>query len=280
MAWQLKGNPKTVRISQKLAEQYANAEPCPDDRPLSEMRMRVYEKLMKEGSFRPMTWALAFCKEIGTTYRVNGKHTATLAARLDPLPELYATLEFYECEDLRDVARLYSTFDSKMQSRTVTDINHSFASCVPQLAAVESRTINLTPPAVAYARLQDRYRDLQPQERAEALLDHWDFAVWASELVGRNNTTHGHMKRMPVYAAMFATRQKHPKLAEDFWLAVRDESGPKPDLPDRKLARFLITHGMLLRDKDRRHRFIVSEREFFVKSLHAWNAWRRASRRT
>ncbi len=62
---------------------------------------------------------------------------------MHPLPsELYAVVEVFECDTLDDVARLYSTYDSKLQSRNVGDINRSFASCVPQLAEVDATTIN------------------------------------------------------------------------------------------------------------------------------------------
>ncbi len=249
-------------------------EAAPDDRPMSELRLRVYEKLVKEGDFRPVTWASAYCKETGATYRVNGKHTSTLFSGLEPLPELYAVVEVYECEELRDVARLYSTFDSKMQSRTVADINRSFASCVPQLAEVDSRTINTCTPAIWYSRLQDGYGHIQPQERAEALLENWNFVVWVFELLGHNNSgLKSCLKRMPVVAAMFSTYQKHPNLAEKFWTAVRDETGEKPTDPDRKLSRFLLTSGLIRQDRASR-KLIVPAREFFVKCLHSWNAWR------
>ncbi len=272
MTWKLTGTPKTQRITKKLAEQYMNTEPAPDDRPMSELRLRVYEKLARAGDFRPMTWATAYCKETGGTYRVNGKHTSTLFAGLEPLPELYAVCEVYECETLADVARLYSTFDSKMQSRTVADINRSFASCVPQLVDVDMRTINTCTPAIWYARLQENYSKMQPQERAEALLEHHNFVVWVNKMLGRSNVKQGHLKRMPVIAAMFSTFQKHPNLAENFWIQVRDETGDKPSDPDRKLSRFLLTSGLLRRD--RLKRMIVPQREFFVKCLLAWNSWR------
>lgn len=276
MSWNLVGTPKTLRVTNKLAEQYVSMEAAPDDRPLSELRLRVYEKQAKEGAFRPVTWASAYCKETGGTYRVNGKHTSTLFACLDPLPELYAVLEVYSCDSLEDVARLYSTFDSKMQSRTVADINRSFAACVPQLSEISSKIINICVPAICYARVQDNYKTIQPAERAEELLLHHDFVVWVQGMLGRDKRSCRHMLRMAVIAAMFATYQKHPKVASNFWSQVRDESGTTPDLPDRKLSRFLLTSGLIR--KDRTRKLIVPSREFFVKSLHAWNAWKKDER--
>lgn len=276
MGWKLTGHPKTQLVTTTLAKKFAEMDAAPNDRPLSEVRMRVYEKLIKEGGFRPCQWAAAYCKETGGTYRVNGKHTSTLMMGLNPLPQLYAVIEWYECDELRDVSRLYATYDSKMQSRTVSDINRSFAACVPDLAGVHQRIIDRVPSAVWYSRMQERYSVMQPAERAEALLEHCDFVLWLDKLVENTGTNCGHLRRMPVVAAIFATYQKSQRAALEFWTAVRDETGPKPECPDRKIGRWLMLNstGVSGRRKDSTSRFRVKDKEYFVKCLHAWNAYR------
>lgn len=277
MAWRLTGNPKTQVVTHTLANKFATMDPAPDDRPLSEVRLKVYEKLIKEGHFRPCSWAAAYCRETGGTYRVNGKHTSTLMAGLDaPLPDLYAVIEYYECDTLQDVSRLYATYDSKMQSRSASDIYRSFAGCVPGLKDVSGRIIDRAPTAIWYAWKQDSYRSTQPQERAEVLLDHPDFVMWVDSLIGGGGKGNGHLRRMPVMGAMFLTYQKSPKIARDFWEAVRDETGETPGLPDRKLARWLMINSSGVRGQkvSINSRFRIKDREFFVKCLHAWNAFR------
>lgn len=277
MSWKIVGHPKTQAVTTALARKFAEMEPAPHDRPLSEIRLRVYEKIIREGGFRPCQWAMAYCEATGGTYRVNGKHTSTLMSGLDlnTVPKLYAVVEVYECDSLEDVARLYSTYDSKMQSRTAGDINHSFAACVPELNGVDSRTINLCVSAFWYARVQEAYKHMQSQERAEMLLEHFDYVKWVHELLGNagNNHRNGHIKRMPVFAAMYSTFVRDPRKAQAFWESVRDETGATPSEPTRKLARFLVLNSsMNRRESAARHR--VKDREFFVKSIHAWNAWR------
>ena len=73
---------------------------------------------------------------------------------------------------------------------------------------------------------------------------------------------------------MFVTYQKSKKAATEFWTAVREETGQSPQFADRKLAKFLLTHGLrAIRHQQSRYR--VKDREFFCKSIHAWNAWRK-----
>lgn len=69
-----------------------------------------------------------------------------------------------------------------------------------------------------------------------------------------------------------ATYDRAPVVAMQFWSAVRDESAPDRNDPTRTLARFLIravVAGSNVKSKE-----ITTHREMFVKSLHAWNAFR------
>jgi hypothetical protein len=180
------------------------------------------------------------------------------------------------------VAKLYATFDSKMMSRTASDINLSFAATVSELAELPNRTINLAVAGMAYHLWgMDRASHTQPAERAELLLEHPEFVVWLDRLLtgveddrpSRQNSRH--LQRQPVVAAMFGTWQKAKVPATTFWDAVRDETGALPTLPDRKLARYLLSVGV---DKGAGVGRVrkAEPREFYVKSLHAWNAWRKS----
>lgn len=276
MSAKLTGQPKTKRINAQLVKEFHEMEAVPGDRPMSELRLRVYRQLIAQGKlFRPPEWVGAFCRETGATYRVNGKHTSAVMSGMDPLPELYAIVSYWECDTLREVSELYSTFDSRMQSRNVSDINRSFASCVPELEQVDMRTLNACATALWYAELQEGYKAIQPQERAERLLEHPDFVTWVYSLFGSNHKTHYHLKRMAVFAAMFLCHRKHPQQATKFFTAVRDETGQTPHLPDRKLAKWLLVNANI---KGRRASGMagihITDREIFVKVIHWWNAWR------
>ncbi len=279
MSWRLIGKPATQKVTKKLAKEYAEMEAAPCDRPLSERRLAVYQRILSEGGFRPCTWASALCVETGGLYRVNGKHTSMMLSGLDVVPEFFVTVEEYECDTLEDVARLYSTFDSQMQSRTAKDIYSSFAGTVPELREVANRTICLAASGMSY---KEGWEMKPAAERAELLLEHPEFVLWLNELwtAGRDDRVANgyrqskHLIRQPVVAAMFATWQKAKANASEFWSAVRDETGVSPKLPDRTLARYLLTVGVDSGSGSARVRK-AQPREFYVKCLHAWNAWRK-----
>jgi hypothetical protein len=274
--WKLIDKPRTVRVTKPIAREFAEMDAPPQDRPLNERRLLIYRRMLANESFRPVSWARCYCKETGGTYRINGKHTSTLLAGLESLPEFYAVIESYEAETLEDVARLYATFDSKTQSRTSNDINRAFAASVPELAPLPAKLISVAVTGISYAKWLDAYSTHTAADRAELLLDHTDFVLWLHDLIGGHKETYRHLYRGPVVAAMFQTWQKSHKDATTFWLAVRDETGEMPSLPDRRLAKWLSTmylsFGMGAAGPAYRR---ASSREFLVRCIHAWNAWRK-----
>ena len=276
MGWKLIGKPSTTRATKALATKFAEMETIPNDRDLSERRLMIYGRLFRAGLFRPVTWATCHCKQTGATYRVNGKHTSTMLSGMDDFSgDFYVVLEHYEADTLEDVAKLYSTFDSRDSVRTVRDINSSFSSVVPELANIPAKTIGLAVSGMSYAKHQQAAWSIPPAERAEALLDHVEFVVWLNELF-YSRAECGFLMRVPVVAAIFLSYQRSRKDASRFWEAVRDQSSPRNDTPDRKIAKWLmqnsVNFGLGASKVESRK---ASNREFLVRCLHAWNAWRK-----
>lgn len=281
MSWKLLGKPVTQKVTKKLAKEFAEMDPAPHDRPLSERRLQVYQRLLADGAFRPVTWASAICTETGGVYRVNGKHTSVLLSGIEKLPEFYVTVEEYECDTLDDVARLYSTFDSNLQSRTARDIYLSFAGTVAAFAEVPAKAIVLAVTGMAYHEWMDGDKVHQPAEKSELMLEYPEFVLWLTTLFNpraeggsKSDRNCRHLQRQPVTSAMFGTWRKSRKDAETFWQLVRDEVGTKPSDPDRKLARYLLQVGVDTGGGAKRVR-TADRREIYVKCLHAWNAWRK-----
>lgn len=281
MSWRLTDRPRTAKVTKSMAKEFAEMDSIPHDRPISERRLNVYRKILADGGFRPVAWAKCHCKETGTTYRINGKHTSILLSSLSPIPEFYATIEEYEADTLEDVAKLYATFDSQSQLRTATDIYQSFAGSSPELREIPRAIVNVSAPAISFARIQDKAYILTPAERGEAMLDQVEFIVWADGMIRSAPSGMAMLKRVPVVAAMLLTWEKDARDATAFWAAVRDETGDSPDCPDRKLGRWLSmmdvsrSHG-----KNKKKGRDADAREFFVKCLRSWNAWRKDQKDT
>ncbi len=284
MSWKQIEKPRTQLATKGLVKEFAEMDPAPYDRPLSERRLQVYHRILNNGEFRTVTWASTVCLETNNTYRVNGKHTATMLTGLDPLPEFHVTVERYQCDTLTDVGKLYNTFDSSLASRTTSDINLSFARTISELQPIGPKLINTAVAALAMYKWDAKdVARIPPAERAEELMDNIDFMKWLLKILppsgvtgrGQSSNLASRLCRASVLWAMRATYEKAPRLAEQFWLEVRDEINADRDNPTRVLARFLINATLASSGGRDKGKVPTSNREVYAKSIHAWNAWRR-----
>lgn len=275
MSWKMIGEPKTRKLTRGLAEEFSGMTPAPHDRPLNPTRCAIIKTAFEKGAFRTCEWASAFCEQTKQKYRINGKHTSTVLASMNgEFPKgLSVIVEEYKCDTLEDVANLYSTFDPRSSARSTGDINQIYAAIIPSLEDVSGRVINAVVSGIAYAIWEDGYTQQPVEDRAKLIVAGADFAVWVNDLVtGVSNDKITPIRRAAVIGAMYKTWQKAKADATEFWRAVRDETGAKPDVPDRKLAKFLSQSRISSRQQIKAK--AVSSREMYVKCIHAWNAWR------
>jgi hypothetical protein len=277
MAWKMVGEPKVRRVTRTLSDEFSQMTPAPNDRHIGPTRSSIIRRAFDMKRFRTCEWASAYCAETKQTYRVNGKHTSTILSSMNgEFPkDLSVIVEHYHCDTLEDVASLYATFDIRACGRSTGDINRSYAASVPELANLTGRIINLAVTGISYALWEETYCQHPPEDRAQLAVANKEFVVWLDEIMGSANAApYKHLRRSPVVAVMFMSYKKSKAAATEFWTAVRDETGAKPDLPDRRLAKLLLTGALHHRKADPSKKSILS-REMLVKCIHYWNAWRR-----
>lgn len=271
MSWRVISGPTPRKVTQSLADVFNNMNPAPHDRPLRNDRVQHLKAEIIGGRFRTAEWASVKCKEDGHTYRVNGKHTSHVFSQLNgetPRGTTIIVTEF-ECDKLEDVAALYSTFDTRSSVRSSGDINRIYGAVAG--LDVAARIINRCVTGMSFAIWENGYARHKADERAQLLIAHKDFVEWAIQF--QDTVRCRHLQRGPVIAAMFQTYRKNKSAAAEFWTAVRDGSGARPSVPDRKLERYLLSTSVNT-GAGARGRDAASQREVYVKCLHAWNAWR------
>lgn len=273
--WTQTISPATFPASAELIKEFVEMTPAPKDRPLQERRMKAHEESFRKGTFRSVTWAKCYCKETNKTYRINGKHTSLLLSRLETVPELFVTVEQFYAETLEDVARLYATYDNRIVSRTGADINRSYAGTMPELEAIPTRLLSAIVSGIAYHQYRDSYTSIPAADRAEKLFEMVPFAQWCHRLCGEHESKYRHIFKVPVVGAMLGSYETDEGDATRFWSDVREDGGAhEADAPTRRLAKLLLissVHG----DPNRGARGrTLSNREFYVKCAHAWNAYR------
>jgi hypothetical protein len=275
MGWRHIDKPQCIKCTKALVAEFAGMEPAPNDRELRPKRQSFIKSEVEKNTFRLAGFASCKCKETGKLYRVNGKHTSMVLSELNGhFPkELFATVERYEADTLRDVAELYSTYDRRESIRTTNDINKAFAAANPDLAEIQPRILSLAVTGMSYSLWEDGYSMKPVDVRAALALDNPTFVMWLYFLFGESCGQQFKMlRRGAVVAAMFGTWKKAPKKAEEFWQAVRDEAIANRDDPTRTLARYL--REAVVRTLRRGNGTSETSHAMYSKCIHAWNAWR------
>lgn len=266
--------PTVTKMTVQLAEKFRDMEPFPNDRPLSANRLAEFKQIMVDGDFRGAEWASVTVGD--KTYRVNGKHTSTAACDVfESGQELLAhiTVRQFEAENMEGAARLYSTFDPRVSSRTKTDVLRAFSSASDLLSGKKSRYLSVITAGLAYAKWGDKYKKHNTNEQAELLVANTEFANWVASYWDGAENQPKHVIRMSVVAAMYLTTEKETyENAMEFWQKIRDDSDGKKSDPARKLYTFLISHkvgAVKAIPADR-----TDDREILWLCLSAWNAWK------
>lgn len=275
MTWKIVDGPKYVKLTRKLAQEYAQMERCPDDRDLQESRLEHLRRVIEEGRFRAPDWASAYCKETKTKYRVNGKHTSTIISGLEEIPDVKVSVTEYECDTLHEVASLYATFDARFSARSPGDIYVVYARSVPDLNDVNSSTIKLAAAGMGYGMWENgggRETSVTNEMRAELLVRHPDFVIWLDgmHVMIKENKF---LKRRSVVAAMFLTYLKYKDLSNKFWNLVKTGDAASPNDPTRVLQRYLMTTVVARRAANDKQ--AASDHEMMVKCIHGFNAWKK-----
>jgi hypothetical protein len=260
---------KVLPLTPDIAESFSNMTAWRGERPLRESNLRNLTRRLEDGQFHSPKWSVAWLN--GVQYRVDGQHSSrVLASANGHFPAgLNAVIDEYTCDDDSDLADLFMQFDNPTSSRSVSDVSNAHARIHPELDGVSGNAVRDCNAGIAFALSNDGEHavKLGTEMRAKLVHDNIPFTVWASHFVGERS-----LRRVPVVAAMYKTWSKCHHEADRFWNLVKDESHPDPLNPSRVLAKFIRTRTNHSAEKSGGQ---FTSHAFFVKSIHAWNAWRR-----
>jgi len=113
----------TSQLCKNFMNEYMRITRCPGDRPLKRKRIKAHKEIFSTENLRIFNWGLAFCKETGLWYRVNGQHSSEAMHELFMQKILkegsgIACIEIYIVEDTKELARLMASIDGKASTRT------------------------------------------------------------------------------------------------------------------------------------------------------------------
>ncbi len=264
---------KTVNLTRRLACQFAEMTAWKRDRSLKPSRLQYLGQQRASGLLRSVDWATA--KLNGTIYRVNGQHTSHLFAYSEVFPAGHkVTIGEFECDTEQDVATLWGTFDNPEQVRNLGELVSAYAAVYSELDGVPATGIQRAIQGVHFYDNGAVSRNIDRKTRVDVINDEKvrEFILFSAPFVKRRR-----LKRLSVVAAMYATWLNAPVKALEFWSQVHDEDHPDRNNGSRVLARFLRSNDVFFGRGASSTNTMWSARAFYVKSIHAWNAWNSGS---
>lgn len=251
-----------------------------NERKFKAVRYDRLKKAVTKGMIRPFDWAVADLN--GRKIRINGQHSSQLLSNLadeGSLPnKLFVVKTTYACEEEKDVADLWATYDAKDSARTFQEIGDAFGGTDEHTKHIPSNIRNMMISAYGLDVFGFGYgKGSSANDRAAILLDNAEEASYIYENFLRPSQG-THLRKGAVVCAIIKTTRRNTPDAEKFWLEVRDASNPDTNAPTRVLERFLRSarivagNGRTLGGNATKG---TNPREVLVKCSHAWNAFKR-----
>lgn len=254
------------------------------DRKLSDSHVQYLAREMVSNNFRWEYVNFVLASVDGHTYRLNGQHTAwaRLLAEDWGLPDANYPIQVlrYECPTIQDARRLYASID-RGRPRGQGLVVNSHLLGTEEFAGFKAATLRLMAQGMGvwlWENLSDRTVH-GGDDRAYLLLkDHHKVAKEVGRFIQESRAADfKHMKRAPSVGAMFATFQRAPQIAGDFWGVIRDGIGLSDKGDPRWLLREYLKNSVMTANAKRSANSdaaAVSQEEIYRACIHAWNAHR------
>jgi hypothetical protein len=270
-----KTNVELENLTPELAKQFSVMTHLPGERPLKEKRLKFFADHIKAGTFVDPTWSVGIDKSTGIKYRLDGQHTSTLLASLNPqeFPKDHlVTINTYEFDSLaEDGVILFDIFDNPASARSNTDMMRIYRVQFDELNDLDdSFCVKITQGIAAYeAKLKDG--KVYPARVAGNYLAHdlyRSFAVWADTLVKHPDIENKWMfGKAGIVAEMLADYKASVEDATQFWMYVVTESHPDKNHVTRDLADDLKKWHIKQERK--------SQDEYRAKAAKTWARYRK-----
>lgn len=273
---------RKVDFTLKFAEWYLALPKIPGDRRLDETHALKLAGKIEDGRFisDDVNIATVLVESTCEEYACNGQHTC-LARTLFGSGDLQMRVQHskYSVETIKDAAELYAQFDSPDGKRTFDQVAKPTWSAQGMLDIYRKDVLKYAANSIAFdmvGRKNNSIKTIDRDARIALPIHEEKYVQFLSELLSKMSES-SHLHKSPVCCAIFQCWKKSQSASETFWTRVRDGESLTRNMPSMKLRDFLI------RTAHKAGRGALEARkatfdEIYVRSIHAWNAFRRAEK--
>jgi len=242
-----------VPLTRDFVQSFAALPALPGEREVKPARLEYLLLQLRDGRFCGPDWAIGWCLDTQTEYRLDGQHTGGKDGLLNhlpadvPFPEgLLATVARYEFESIElDGAALFNLFNHPKSARTNEDVMGLYRASQITLTGFSRKFLVAVGNGVAeYEKglkasgASDTWI-LSPRERGiyfsnPARTEYVQVAEWLAGFSAAKNA--GFLNRPAIVAEMIKHWMTNASAANQFWSYVFSENHPEPDHHTRTLA--------------------------------------------
>lgn len=268
----------TLNFTIEEAKKLLDLKEFAGDRHLKNAHVDSLIRAMKRGTFRPEFVCIIVCRFNGEVYRMNGQHTAWARVHRPADYQCQVTFIEYNAETEEDMRTLYASID-RSSPRTRANVITAMLAGTEEFEGVKSGTLRIMPMGFALWHWKTAHERSQHDGDDVSYLvktNHYDLAMKVCAFLDKFGAKdYRHIMRTPVVAAMFATFNRAPQVATEFWTTVanglRVEKAADPRMRLRnELQRTAIAFG----NGTQSDKKTVSQEFMYRQCLVAWNAYR------
>lgn len=269
---------RRVPFTSELAQRVLEAEEFAADRKLDNGHVDVLLTAMRRRTFLPEQAQLVTCEFDGKVYRMNGQHTSWSRVMLsDPGYEPLITVIKYHADTIDDLRRLYASID-RGKARTKTNVIHSHLLGSEEFPDFNRSILRMLASGLnAFKNGFKSNTGDDPDTLAHLLkTDYYDLAIKVGNFIKshQKQTDHKHIRRSPVWAALFATYKKCERDSARFWHDVAEGEMLTNDDPAMVLRKKLMTSAVNAGRGGASFKNNVPADDMYCWCIDAWNAHR------
>jgi hypothetical protein len=264
-------NSELLSVTSELARKIAQMPGSATERPLDDKRLDYLKGQIMAGQATVFNWAIAVRPD-ETERRINGQHSSDILAKLDgDMPSgLMVNLSRYKVDDERDEILLFRQFDPKGSLRSRGDIAGAYQMMEADLRAVPRPAAKSAAEGIAWYLGRKVGVPVPKGDEVYDLFhtpEYAPFVVWMGNVLTMKTPE---LKKAPVVGAIFATWEKDPEAAKEFWHNVsRGGEDFAEKAPTTTLDRWLQETKT-----PKRRKSPITDTQLYQGCVFAWNAQR------
>ena len=264
-----------VELTPSKAEEILTKDVFGPDRALDEAHVNKLINAMKRGTFRPEQVQLITCTYKGKEYRMNGQHTCWARYFLgEPKYRCPVELLRYRAESEDDMRMLYASID-RAKPRTKSNIINSYLYESDAFPDYKKSVIKMLAEGLSLYLWDTNKQTKHDGDEVAFLMktEYLELSLKVGEFFKKIQSER-HLRRSPVYAAMFFTFSKNAGAAAEFWEAVRTGVNLQANDPCLRLRNHLMSHAVNAGRGGGAYKSGVPAEEMLGWCIQAWNAHR------